>query len=95
MWKITFNFKINVIMNHSIYNEFAAQFAAASLTSLVESFNRQVQCRGFNSARAAYDMALVDELERRGIDLSDVSDGTVISFAHHVRLENNSLVTVD
>lgn len=79
-------------MNHSLYNKFAAQFAAATLPSLVESFNRQVQSRGFNAARAAHDQALLAELQRRGID---VSDGTTTSFAHHVGLENNRLVIVD
>lgn len=79
-------------MNNSLYNEFAARFAASTLTSLVESFNSQVGNRGFNSARAAHDKALVDELVRRGIDMSAVFDGTVTSFAHHVELDNNSLV---
>ena len=79
-------------MNNSFYNDFAVRFAATTLTSLVESFNSQVGNRGFNSARAAYDQALIDELVRRGIDVSAVFDGTVISFAHHVELDNNSLV---
>lgn len=79
-------------MNNSLYNEFAARFAASTLTSLVESFNSQVGNRGFNSARAAHDKALVDELVRRGIDMSAVFDGTATSFAHHVELDNNSLV---
>ena len=79
-------------MNNSLYNEFAARFAAGTLTSLVESFNSQVGKRGFNSVRAAYDQALIDELVRRGIDVSAVFDGTAISFAHHVGLDNNSLV---
>lgn len=65
-------------MNHSFYNDFAACFAASTLTSLVESFNNQVGKRGFNSARAAYDQALIDELVRRGIDVSAVFDGTTI-----------------
>ena len=75
MWKIKFNFKKNVIMNNSIFNDFVARFATASLTSLVESFNRQVGNRGFTSARAAHDVALIRELVRRGIDVSAVYDG--------------------
>ena len=79
-------------MNNSFYNDFAARFAAGTLTSLVETFNSQVGNRGFNSMRAAHDRALIDELVRRGIDVSAVFDGTAISFAHHVGLDNNSLV---
>ena len=41
--------------------QFASQFAEASLTSLVNSFNAQVGNRGFNSACAAYDDALIQE----------------------------------
>ena len=79
-------------MNNSFYNDFAARFAATTLTSLVKSFNSQVGNRGFNSMRAAHDRALIDEFVRRGIDVSAVFDGTTISFAHHVELDNNSLV---
>lgn len=79
-------------MNNSFYNDFAARFAAGTIPSLVESFNNQVGKRCFNSARAAYDQALIDELVRRGIDVSAVFDGTTISFAHYVELDNNSLV---
>ena len=79
-------------MNNSFYNDFAARFAAGTLTSLVETFNSQVGNRGFNSMRAVHDRALIDELVSRGIDVSAVFDGTTISFAHHVVLGNNSLV---
>lgn len=79
-------------MNNSFYNDFAARFAASTLTSLVESFNSQVGNRGFTSARAAHNKALIDELVRRGIDVSAVFDGTALSFAHHVELDNNRLV---
>lgn len=79
-------------MNNSFYNDFAARFAATTLISLVELFNSQVGKRGFNSVRAAYDQALIGELVRRDIDVSAVFDGTAISFAHHVGLDNNSLV---
>ena len=79
-------------MNNSFYNDFAVRFAATTLISLVESFNSQVGKRGFNSVRAAYDQALIDELVRRGIDVSAVFDGTTISFAHYVELDKNSMV---
>ena len=79
-------------MNNSFYNDFAVRFAATTLISLVESFNSQVGKRGFNSMRAAHDKALIDELVRRGIDVSAVFDGTTTSFANHVELDNNSLV---
>ena len=62
-------------MNNSIFNDFVAHFATASITSLVESFNSQVGNRGFTSARAAHDVALIRELIRRGIDVSAVYDG--------------------
>ena len=68
-----------------------SQFAEASLTSLAESFNAQVGNHGFNSARAAHDRALIDELVRRGVDVSAVSDGHSISFAHHVALDESAM----
>ena len=47
--------------------------------------------RGFTSARAAHDVALIRELIRRGIDVSAVYDGKWISFAKRVKLNNNKL----
>ena len=82
-------------MNNSLYDKFAASFAAEHLSSLVESFNSQVGCRGWGSARACHDQALIAELAKRGIDLSAVSDGNAMSFAHHVRLDGKRLVTTD
>ena len=79
-------------MENSVYNQFAARFAASSLSSLLESFNSQVGNRGWNSTRSLHDAALVNELIRRGIDVSAVYDGQTISFAHHVALDGNRLV---
>ena len=78
-------------MEKNILSQFASQFAEASLTSLLESFNTQVGNRGFNSTRAAHDHALIDELVRRGIDVSAISDGHSISFAHHVALDETAM----
>lgn len=76
-------------------NSFATQFASDSLSSLVESFNAKVGSRGWNSARALHDKALIDELVSRGLDVSAVFDGNRISFAHPVTLEGNKLVLAD
>lgn len=81
-------------MEKNILSQFASQFAEASLTSLVESFIAQVGNRGFNSARAAHDHALIDELVRRGIDLSAISGGHSISFVHHVALDESAMKLV-
>ncbi len=81
-------------MNNSLLSEFAARFAAESTPSLVNSFNLQVGNRGWSSARAFHDKALIEELERRGIDLSSIYDSKSISFAHHVELQGNTLVTI-
>lgn len=74
---------------------YAARFAAASLTSLVDSFNSQVGNRGWTSARAYHDTALIEEFKHRGIDVSSVCHGDSISFAHHVQLAGNRLVIID
>ena len=76
-------------MEKNILSQFASQFAEASLTSLVESFNAQVGIRGFNSARA-----LIDELVPCGVDVSVISDGHSISFAHHVALDESAMKLV-
>jgi len=61
MWKIFINFKKTIMKLNNLSSQFASQFAETSLTSLVNSFNAQVGNRGFNSARAAYDDALMQE----------------------------------
>ena len=81
-------------MEKNFLSQFALQFAEASLTSLVESFNAQVGNRGFNSARSAHDHALIDEFIHRGIDVSAISDGNSISFAHHIALDESAMKLV-
>lgn len=78
-------------MEKNILSQFASQFAEASLTSLVESFNSQVGNRGWSSARATHNRALIDELIHRGVDVSAIYDGQSISFAHHVALDESSM----
>ena len=77
-------------MNKNISSDFAARFAAMSTSLLVESFNAQVGNTGFNSARATHDIALIDELIARGIDVSSVYSNGIISFAKKVILDEAS-----
>ena len=82
---------------HVYYIRYALQFADMQIPELVTIFNAQVQNRGWSSMRAYHDQALIDEFQRRGIDVSAVYDGKVIRFAHSVRydLPNNKLVVIN
>lgn len=84
-------------MENPIYNEFAARFAASTLSSLLDSFNREVGDYAWHYSRSLHDAALIDELIRRGIDVSAVYDGKAISFAHHVAMasDEDRLVIID
>ena len=91
MWKNNIvKLQKSPIMNKNISADFAARFAAMSISSLVESFNAQVGNTGINSARAAHDVALIDELIARGIDVSAVYSNGIISFAKKVVLDEAS-----
>ena len=83
--------------HHIYYTKYALQFADMQIPELVTIFNAQVQNRGWSSMRAYHDQALIDEFQRRGIDVSAVYDGKVITFAHSVRydLPNNKLVVIN
>ena len=85
------------MQQHIYYTKYALQFADMQIPELVTIFNAQVQNRGWSSMRAYHDQALIDEFQRRGIDVSAVYDGKVISFAHTVRydLPNNKLAVIN
>ena len=84
------------MQQHVYYIRYALQFADMQIPELVTVFNRQVGNRGWTSMRAYHDLALIDEFQRRGIDVSAVYDGKAINFAHPVRYDiaNNQLVTI-
>lgn len=60
-----------------------------STEALVEQFNALVGKRCWASARAAHDVALIDTLVDRGVDVSAVYDGESISFREHVVLNED------
>ena len=85
------------MQQHIYYIRFALHFADMQISELVTAFNREVQNRGWTSMRAYHNRALIDEFQRRSIDISAVYDGKATSFAHPVRYDlfNNKLVVID
>ncbi len=77
-------------MKHSVhYLRFAEKFITYSIEQLVELFNREVGNNAWTSMRAVHDCALIDEFKRRGIDISAVSNGEMISFNHPVMFDES------
>ncbi len=85
------------MQQHIYYTKYALQFADMQIHELVSDFNALVQSHAWSSMRAYHDQALVDELQRRSVDISAISDGHSISFAKPVKydVENNKLIVVD
>ena len=85
------------MQQHIYYIRYALQFAGMQIPELVTAFNAQVQNRGWSSMRAYHNLALIDEFQRRSIDVSAVSDGKTISFAHPVKydIEDNRLISIN
>ena len=84
------------MQQHIYYIRYALQFADMQIPELVTVFNRQVGSTGWTSMRASHDQALIDEFQRRGIDVSAIYDGKTISFAHPIKYDiaENRLVTI-
>ena len=82
------------MQQHIYYIRYALRFADLQIPQLVTIFNAQVQNRGWSSIRAYHDRALIDEFQRRSIDISAVFDGDNISFAHPISysLADNKVV---
>jgi len=91
-----FSKTFQVMQQHIYYIRFALRFADMQIPELVSVFNAQVQNRGWSSMRAYHDQALINELQRRTVDVSAVSDGRTISFAHPVRYDllDNKLIAI-
>lgn len=81
---------------HVYYIKYALQFADMQIPELVTVFNHQVGNTGWTGIRAFHDQALIDEFQRRGIDVSAVYDGKTITFVHPVRynIDDNQLTTI-
>ena len=78
------------------YTQYALQFADMQIPELVTVFNHQVGNSGWTGMRAYHDQALIDEFQRRAIDVSVIYDGKTISFSRPVKYDiaNNRLVII-
>ncbi len=78
------------------YMRFAEKFITYTIEQLVELFNREVDNNAWTSMRAAHDCALIDEFKRRGIDITAISNGNMISFNHPIMFDEggNRLLAV-
>ena len=75
------------MQHHIYYTKYALQFADMLIPELVTVFNRQVGNIGWTGMRAYHDQALIDEFQRRGIDVSAVYAGKGISFARPIKYD--------
>lgn len=69
---------------NSRYKFYLVSLSATPVSELVQYLNRMVGSNAWTSERAAHDIALIDVLINKGIDVSAIYDGTSISFNHKV-----------
>ena len=79
------------------YIKFALQFADMQIPELVNIFNRLVGNHGWSSMRAYHDQALLDEFQRRGIDVSTIKSVQSICFSKAIKYDilNNALLFIN
>lgn len=71
------------------FEELKESMSKRSVESLVEEFNEQVGRQGWTSIRGVHDSVLVDTLVAKGIDMSAVYDGVIISFKRKIKLNDD------
>ena len=70
------------------YKELQESMSKRSVESLVEEFNQQVGRRAWTSIRGVHDSILIETLIAKGVDVSAIYDGVVISFEKNVKLND-------
>jgi hypothetical protein len=74
------------------YDYFTKGLSNLSNEEIIERFNREVGIRAFGIARQGYLSALRNQIEKRGIDYSDVGNETVMYYGNKVDLVNNKMI---
>ena len=75
------------MQQHIYYTKYALQFADMQISELVTVFYHQVGNSSWTGMRAYHDQALLDEFQRRGIDVSAIYNGQAVSFTRPVRYD--------
>lgn len=75
--------------------KYREQFSSKSLPELISIFNKEVGSHAWTSQKSYFLRALFDEIASRDIDISAIKKGNNISFAKHVAIDGNALVTID
>lgn len=71
------------------YQSIKNDIAKMDVESLISEFNSLVGKCCWTSARAAHDKALIETLIKKGVDVSAIYDGTSISFARQIALNED------
>lgn len=71
---------------------YSACFIGKTISELVEEFNQDVGVAGLTHDRAYYHEALLHAFEDKGVDVSAVVDGAIISFEHPIRFNEETRV---
>lgn len=71
------------------YQSIKNAIAKMDVDTLVSEFNALVGKRCWTSARAVHDIALIETLIKKGVDVSAIYDGKSISFARNIALNDD------
>jgi len=71
------------------YQDLKDYVSALDVEALIEEFNKLVGNNAWTSARAAHDIALVDALVNKGIDVSAICNNSSISFSKEIALSED------
>lgn len=78
------------------YQKIKSAVAKMGIETLIDEFNALVGKRYWTGARAAHDVALINTFIRKGVDVSEIYDGTTISFQRKIALnsDNSKIILV-
>ena len=69
---------------NSSYKFYLVRLSSTPASQLVQYFNKMVGSNAWTSERAVHDLALIDAIIYKVIDVSAVYDGTAIRYKHKI-----------